>query len=274
VTISADTFTFVADLVRRRSAIELIVGKEYLVECRLLPLVRLAGLDGVDEYVDTLRKVGHSAECDRVVEALTTNETSWFRDVAPFRALTGHVIPALVANRPALASVRVWSAACSTGQEPYSIAMALLDAVPDLDVTITATDISQEVLTRARAGRYSQLEMNRGLPALDMARYFTRAGTRWDLSEQVRSMVTFSQHNLLNVPPPGGPFDVIFLRNVLIYFDLETRVKVLRSVRGVLAPDGFLMMGGVESMVGVADAWERVPVGRGCVYRINRTEAA
>jgi len=273
VTVSADTFTFVADLVRRRSAIELIAGKEYLVESRLLPLVHQAGLDGVDEYVDTLRTVGHSAEYDLVVEALTTNETSWFRDVSPFRALTGHVIPALVANRPALTSVRVWSAACSTGQEPYSIAMALLDAVPDLKVTITATDFSQEVLSRARAGRYSQLEMNRGLPASNIVRHFARAGTQWELSEQVRSMVTFSQHNLLDVPPPGGPFDVIFLRNVLIYFDLETKMKVLRSVRRVLAPDGFLMLGAVESMIGVADAWERVPVGRCCVFRIERAAA-
>jgi chemotaxis protein methyltransferase CheR len=146
VTVSAETFTFVADLVRRRSAIELMAGKEYLVESRLLPLVRLAGLDGVDEYVNTLRKVAHSAEHDRVVEALTTNETYWFRDVTPFQILTGHVVPALLADRPAPASVRVWSAACSTGQEPYSIAMALLDAFPDVSVTITATDISQEVL--------------------------------------------------------------------------------------------------------------------------------
>lgn len=266
MTLSSDTFTFVAELVRRHSAIQLGAGKEYLVESRLLPLVRQAGLAGVDEYVNTLRDIPHSADHDRVVDALTTNETSWFRDVAPFKALTGHVLPALIRNSPGLTSLRVWSAACSTGQEPYSIAMALLDAAPDLGVRITATDISQEVLTRGRAGRYSQLEINRGLPALTLVRHFTRAGTEWELSDQVRSMVTFSQHNLLHAPPPGGPFDIIFLRNVLIYFDLETRREVLQSVRRALLAGGFLLLGAVEATFGIDDSWEPVPVGRGFVY--------
>jgi chemotaxis protein methyltransferase CheR len=266
LTLSADTFTFVAELVRRRSAIQLGPGKEYLVESRLLPLAGQAGLAGVDEYVNTMRNVPHSADHDRVVEALTTNETSWFRDVAPFQALTGHVLPALGVNSPGLTSLRVWSAACSTGQEPYSIAMALLDVATDLAVKITATDISDQVLTRARAGRYSQLEINRGLPALTLVRHFTRAGTEWELSEQVRSMVTFSRHNLLHAPPPGGPFDVIFLRNVLIYFDLETRTDVLRSARRALRPGGFLLLGAVETTFGIDDSWETVPVGRGSVY--------
>ena len=271
MTVSADTFTYVADLVRRRSAIQLGAGKEYLVESRLLPLVRQAGLAGVDEYVKSLRNVPHSADHDRVVDALTTNETSWFRDVAPFQALTGHVLPALIQNSPGLTSLRVWSAACSTGQEPYSIAMALLAAAPDLRVKITATDISQEVLARGRAGRYSQLEINRGLPALTFVRHFTRAGTEWQLSDQVRSMVTFSQHNLLHTPPAGGPFDIIFLRNVLIYFDIQTRGEVLRSVRRALLPSGFLLLGAVEATFGIDDSWETVPVGRGSVYTPTAT---
>ena len=153
MTIAAGTFIFVADLVRRCSGIQLTADKGYLVEARLLPLAHQAGLAGVDEYVDTLHAVPHCAEHDRVVEALATNEISWFRDFTPFQTLTRHVVPALVRDRPALTSIRVWSAACSTGQEPYSIAMALLDAAPDLAVEITATDISQEVLTRGRPGR-------------------------------------------------------------------------------------------------------------------------
>jgi chemotaxis protein methyltransferase CheR len=266
VTISGGTFAFVADLVRRRTAIQLPSGKEYLVESRLLPLVRQAGLAGVDQYVDILCRVPHSAELGRVVEAMTTNETSWFRDFTAFQSLTGLVVPALRRDRPALTSLRVWSAACSTGQEPYSIVMALLEAAPDLAVEITATDISQEVLRRGRAGRYSQTEINRGLPAAMLVRHFARRGTEWEVSEQVRSGVTFILHNLLDIPPPG-PFDIIFLRNVLIYFDVETRREVLLRVRNVLRPGGFLLLGAAESTSGVEHAWERVPAERGFFYR-------
>jgi chemotaxis protein methyltransferase CheR len=203
--ISAGTFTFVADLVHRRSGIQLKVGKEYLVEDRLLPLARDAGLDGVDEYVHVLRNVPHRAEHDQVVEALTTNETSWFRDFTPFQTLTEHVLPVLVRERHTLTGLRVWSAGCATGQEPYSIVMALLQADPALPVEITATDISREALGRARAGRYNQVEVNRGLPVAMLVRHFVRVGTEWEVSEAVRSKVTFSRHNLLTLPPGGGP---------------------------------------------------------------------
>lgn len=274
MTLSADSFAFVADLVRRRSAIDLIAGKEYLVESRLGPLARQAGLTGVDEYVRGLRMVPYGVELDRVVEAMTTNETSWFRDVNPFRALTGQVVPALVADRPGLTSVRVWSAGCSTGQEPYSIAMAMLDAAPDLTVSIVATDISQEVLRRARAGLYSQYEINQGLPAAMLVRHFARVGTRWQLSQEVRSMVTFSQHNLLDSPRLGAPFDVIFLRNVLFYFDLESRAKVLHRMREAIRPGGFLLLGGVETPRGIDDSWERVPAQRCTFYRFGARRAA
>lgn len=274
MTISAGTFTFVADLVRRCSGVQLTADKEYLVEARLQPIVRQIGMAGVDEYVDTLRMVPHGAEHDRVVEALTTNETSWFRDFTTFQILIGHVVPALVQDTRAPGPLRVWSAGCSTGQEPYSIAMALLDAAPGRTVEITATDISQEALRRGRAGRYSQLEINRGLPAQMLVRYFTRAGTEWELSEDVRSKVTFSRHNLLGTPPQGGPFDIIFLRYVLIYFDPPTRREVLRRVRSVLAPGGFLLLGAAESIIGVGDGWDRVPVGRGHVYQVNARGAA
>lgn len=274
MTLAPDTFTFVADLVRRRSAIHLTAGKEYLVESRLLPLAHQAGIEGVDEYVNILRSAPQSPDHDRVVEALTTNETSWFRDVSPFHALTGHVVPALVRERPALTPVRLWSAACSTGQEPYSIAMSLLAAAPGLEVRITATDISEEVLSRGRTGRYTQLEINRGLPAAMLVRHFTRVGTAWELSAKLRSMVAFSRHNLLNTPPLGAPFDIVFLRNVLIYFDVETRREVLRRVRGAVRPGGFLLLGAVETTFGIDDMWERVPVDGGSVYRLKPWRAA
>jgi len=274
VTLSEDSFAFVADLVRRSASIELTAGKESLVEHRLQPLAHEAGVSGVEEYVRTLRMTSHRGEHDRVVEAMTTNETSWFRDITPFRALTGHILPALTAERPHLRSLRVWSAACSTGQEPYSIAMALLQAAPTVLVNITATDISQEVLRRGRAGRYSQLEMNHGLPALMLVQHFTRAGIEWELSQEIRSKVTFSQHNLLKAPPQGGPFDVIFLRNVLIYFDRETRGRVFRRMREVIRPGGFLLLGGAETPLGIDDAWERVHFERGSVYRFDPRRAA
>ncbi|MGV8967668.1 MAG: CheR family methyltransferase [Cellulomonas sp.] len=274
MTLATETFTFVADLVRKRSAIQLEPGKEYLVESRLLPLARHAGLSGVDEYVRGLRAIPRPIEYEKVVEALTTNETSWFRDASPFKALTDHVVPELIRERPILRNLKLWSAACSTGQEAYSIIMALRDSAPNLGVQITATDLSEQVLARARAGRYSQLEINRGLPAKMLVEHFTRVGIEWELSQQIRRSVTFSRHNLLHAPPAGGPFDIVFLRNVLIYFDLATKQEVLRRVQSVVRPGGYLLLGGAETTIGVDDAWERVPVGRSSVYRLNARRAA
>ena len=274
MTLAADTFTFFATLVHQRSAIRLEAGKEYLVESRLLPLAREAGLGGVDEYVRRLRIAPQHAVFERVVEALTTNETSWFRDATPFQALTRHVIPELIRARPGMASVRVWSAACSTGQEPFSIAMALEAEVPELGVQIIATDLSEEVLARCRSGRYSQLEVNRGLPVAMLVRHFTRVGIEWEVSQQIRKKVTFLKHNLLQAPPAGGLFDIVFLRNVLIYFDLSTKQEVLRRMQTVVRPGGFLLMGGAETTIGIDDSWERIPVGRSSVYRLNARRAA
>ncbi len=274
MTLAPDTFTFVADLVRQRSAIQLESGKEYLVESRLLPLAREAKVPTVDAYVRALRGVPRQHEYDRVVEALTTNETSWFRDITPFKALTDHVVPELLASRPGTSSLRVWSAACSTGQEAYTIGMSLLESAPHLRVQITATDLSEEVLAKGRSGRYSQLEVNRGLPAPMLVKHFTRTGTDWEISQRLRSMVTFSKHNLMHAPPAGGPFDIVFLRNVLIYFDLATKRDVLRRAQSVVRPGGFLFLGAAETTIGIDDGWERIPVGRSSVYRLTARRAA
>jgi chemotaxis protein methyltransferase CheR len=274
MSLAPDTFTFVADLVRQRSAIQLESGKEYLVESRLLPLARDAKLPSVDAYVRTLRAVPRQHEYERVVEALTTNETSWYRDVTPFTALTQHVVPEILASRPATPALRIWSAACSTGQEAYSIAMTLQDSAPQVGLRITATDLSEEVLARGRSGRYSQLEVNRGLPAPMLVKHFTRVGTEWEISQRLRSMVTFSKHNLMHAPPAGGPFDVVFLRNVLIYFDLATKREVLRRAQAVVRPGGYLFLGAAETTIGIDDGWERIPVGRSSVYRLTARRAA
>ena len=266
MSVSTQTFDYVADLVRTTSAIQLGPGKEYLVESRLAPLARARGLVGptaVDTYVREVRRGLDRGELTRVVEALTTNETSWFRDNAPFAALRSQVLPAVRGRHPG--PLRIWSAACSTGQEPYSIAMTLLDA-GEPHVSVLATDLSTPVLAQARAGEYSQLEMNRGMPAPVLVRHFTRAGAGWAVKEEVRRLVTFTQHNLLH-PPPTGPFDVVFLRNVLIYFDAATKRDILTRVRRAMRPGAFLILGAAESMVGIDDAWERVAVTGGSVYR-------
>lgn len=277
MSITAESFEYVADLVRRRSAIHLDRGKEYLVESRLLPLARAASAADVDAYVRALRSGRlDGGALDAVVEALTTNETSWFRDGAPFQALSEHVVPAVVAaagpaagERPPL---RVWSAACSSGQEPYSIAMQLLDA--PVDMQILATDLSETMIRRAREGRYSQLEINRGLPAAMLVRHFARRGSDWEVTPALRERITFLRHNLLDPAPAGGPFDVVFLRNVLIYFDLRTKRAVLDRVRRSMAPGGFLFLGAAETTIGIDDTWERVAVGRSSVYRAPARRAA
>ncbi|QDB78193.1 protein-glutamate O-methyltransferase CheR [Georgenia wutianyii] len=266
MSVSAQTFDYVADLVRTRSAIQLGPGKEYLVESRLAPLARERGMVGpaaVDAYVRDVRRGPDRGELTRVVEALTTNETSWFRDSAAFGALRTHLLPGLRAQRPG--PLRIWSAACSTGQEPYSIAMTLLEA-GETRFSVLATDLSTAVLAQATRGEYSQLEMNRGLPAPMLVRHFARAGAGWAVKDELRRRVGFAQHNLLQRPPPG-PFDVVFLRNVLIYFDTTTKRDIVARVRRAMRPGGFLILGAAESMVGIDDAWERVTVTGGPVYR-------
>jgi chemotaxis protein methyltransferase CheR len=267
MSLTRETFDFVADLVRRRSAIQLEPGKEYLVESRLLPLAREGGHSGVDAYVTSVRTGRREPDLVAVVEALTTNETSWFRDSTPFSALRTHILPALRAERPVLDRLRVWSAACSTGQEPYSIAMTLAEILgPSTRTEIVATDLSDQVLNQAKEGRYSQLEVNRGLPAPMLVRHFRRSGADWQIAEELRRTITFQRHNLLDAPPLG-PFDLVFLRNVLIYFDLATKRAILGRVHRVLRPGGFLVLGAAETTIGVDGDWERVPVARGSVYR-------
>lgn len=267
MSIAPDVFAYVADLVQRRAGIQLDTGKEYLVESRLQPLAQRAGHGRVEQYVRELRLTEAEADVRAVVEALTTNETSFFRDGAPFRALAEHVVPALRGEDGTLPRLRVWSAACSTGQEPYSIAMTLADAVPDTTVEIVATDINATVLDRASQGLYSRLETNRGLPASMLVRHFEADGTGWRVREHLRRQVTFLRHNLLDAPPFGGGFDVVFLRNVLIYFDLPVKQAVLDRVLTAMRPGGFLVLGAAETTIGLDDGWERVPVERGAVYR-------
>jgi chemotaxis protein methyltransferase CheR len=271
VTIAPESFAYVRDLVRRESAIVLETGKEYLVESRLTPLARAAGQTDVDAYVSCLKARLNPVATKQVVEALTTNETSWFRDGDPFSTLRTTVFPELAKVRPSR-QLRVWSAACSSGQEPYSVAITAQDtpAVAGFSLEVLATDLSEEMVARARSGTYSQLEVNRGLPATTLVKHFTRDGASWRIAPAIASAVTFRQLNLVRPFPPLGRFDVVFLRNVLIYFDVATKSDILRRVRQVMAPDGYLFLGAAEMTMGVDDAWERVPAGRSSVYRIKK----
>ena len=263
-------FAWVCQLVRRRSAIVLEPGKEYLVESRLLPVARTAGDATVGALVQRLRREPEGRLSDAVVEAMTTNETSFFRDQHPFDALSRHVLPDLIARRASERRLSIWCGAASAGQEPYTVAMLVREALaahPGFTASVLATDLSQQMLTRTRDGRYSQLEVNRGLPAGMLVRWFDKVGTQWQVKPELRAMVQTRLVNLAGPFPPLGRHDVVFLRNVLIYFDTATKRQVLERVRRVLRPDGYLFLGGAETTLTIDDAWERVVLDRATAYR-------
>jgi len=272
VSISRGSFAFVADLSRRETAMVYETGKEYLVEARLLPLAREAGCADVDAYVARLRS--DRSEQARALDALTINETSWFRDRAPFDAFVEVMLPDLLRRRSASRKLRIWSAACSSGQEAYSLAMLLEDHLPaDWNASILATDVSPTMVERVRSGRYSQVEIDRGLPADLRARHFTRDGTGWRVSGRLRSRV---EARSLNLAAPFGElssFDVVLLRNVLIYFDAQTRREVLRRMHDTLAPDGYLLLGAAETGLDMGGQWTRELAGRVQLHRPARTPA-
>jgi len=265
-------FTFISDMVRTRSAIVLEPGKEYLVEARLAPLLRELGLESIGALVTKLRQ-GNGGLAERVTEAMTTNETSFFRDVAPFQALRTSVVPTLLEARKVPRSLRIWCAASSSGQEPYSIAMTIDDAFPQLrdwNLQIVATDLSPAMVERGRSGVYKALEVNRGLPAPMLIKYFTKVGVDYELKPEIRSMVDFSELNLIGAWPAFPTFDIVFLRNVLIYFDVETKRTIFGRVKRLLASDGFLFLGAAETTMNIDDGFERLPFERAGCYR--RTE--
>ncbi|MGD0676458.1 MAG: protein-glutamate O-methyltransferase CheR, partial [Polyangiaceae bacterium] len=241
---------FIRELVYRRSAIVVDEGKEYLVESRLAPIARAEGFASIDDMVAALRTQPANALHSKVVEAMTTNETSFFRDIHPFDALKNEILPALRKARASSRKIRIWSAASSTGQEAYSIAMLVREHFPDLlswDIRIVGTDLSATMVSRAKQGLFNQIEVNRGLPAPLLVKYFERKGISWQIKPTVRDMFECKQMNLVE-PWPGMPIcDVIFLRNVLIYFDVPTKQSILARIRQVLAPDGYLFLGGAET---------------------------
>jgi chemotaxis protein methyltransferase CheR len=275
-TLPADDFSYLSQLMHERAAIVLEPGKEYLALSRLDPVAREMGVGSVAALVDVLRGEEASSQLhDQVIDALTTNETTFFRDFNPFESLRSDVLPEVLERNQRSRTLTIWSAGCSTGQEPYSIAMAIREHFPELltwQLTILGTDISASVLDRARHGRYGQLEVNRGLPANLLVRHFTRAGMEWEIEEPIRRMVRFQRHNLVDEWPVMPPFDLVFMRNVMIYFDVETKRQVLSRMLGQLAPRGYLLLGASETTFNISDDYDRHLVGRTAWYRPQRND--
>jgi chemotaxis protein methyltransferase CheR len=270
MSLSHGDFAFVSQLVRRETSIVLAPGKEYLVEARLVPVARQVGAASVTEFLADLQRRPNPAYQQKIIDALTTNETSWFRDREPFTALSDVVLPDLIPSRTATRKLRLWSAASSSGQEAYSLAITLQeDLPPGWSYEILGSDISTEMIKRAQLGEYSQVEVNRGLPAGQLVQYFERVGAHWRVTPTLRRNVTFRLMNLTAPLPPMPAFDVIFLRNVLIYFDVATKKTVLRNVARLLRPDGWLFLGAAETTIGIDNSYERVAAGRTSAYRIR-----
>ncbi len=265
-------FEFVSHFVRKRSAIVLEPEKTYLVESRLLPLARREGFASIDELVAKLRLSPIGGLHTKVVEAMTTNETSFFRDLQPFEALRKVLLPEFATKRAATRQLRIWCAASSTGQEPYSLAMLIREHLPQLaswDVKILATDLSTQVLEKARSGCFNQIEVNRGLPAAFLLKYFDRQGLTWQLKETIRQMIEFRPLNLIEAWPTLPPMDIVLIRNVLIYFDVQTKKDILGKIRRLLRPDGALLLGGAESTFNLDESYVRSEVEKTSIYRLR-----
>ncbi|HMA15579.1 MAG: CheR family methyltransferase [Bacteroidota bacterium] len=268
---NVNDFEFIAQLLYQRSGLVITQEKAYLLESRLNPVARKWDLDGIDQLIAALRSKKDERLAVDVTEAMTTNESFFFRDVRPFEQFKEIVLPHLLEARAARKQIRIWSAACSSGQEPYTLAMMLKDEAARLAgwrVEIVATDLSNEILKKAKDGLYSQFEVQRGLPITLLMKYFAQEGEKWRISEEIRRMVTYKTFNLLDNPSTLGQFDVVFCRNVLIYFDQATKGQVLGRIAQVMPSDGFLYLGGAETVLGISDAFEVVPGQRG-VYRLT-----
>ncbi len=265
--INPKNYKFLQEHVYSHSGIVLEEDKQYLFECRLAPIVRQLGLESIDDLCALIQLSRHPDVGQHVVEAMTTNETYFFRDPSQYDAIRTVLLPQLIEDRGETKTLRFWSAACSTGQEAYSLAMLLVDAgLSNWNIQILGTDFSSQVVERARSGQYQQIEVNRGLPATLLIKHFCRSGTDWHLSDQVRRMVSFETIDLRRSMGALGPFDLVFCRNVMIYFDANTKLNILREVHRTLFRGGWLLLGGAETAFGVEEYFEKLTVGNATVY--------
>ena len=264
----------ICDFVQKRSGIVLGASKSYLVESRLGSIAQDNGYESVDALARAISTVS-SAIGEAIIDAMTTNESFFFRDKTPFDLFENTILPAICAENAGAGRIRIWCAAASTGQEPYSLAMSLL-ANKRLwigrEVEIIATDIASTALERAKAGIYTQFEVQRGLPVQKLVEHFSQDGANWVISDEVKSMVKFKQLNLLKPLTGLGKLDLVFCRNVLIYFDVETKRKVLEAVHDVMRPKGFLVLGAAETMMGITKLFDRSEGRRGLYQPILEHE--
>ena len=267
-----EDFQFLSTLIKQRSGLVLTEDKSYLLESRLMPIARKRGLKGLEELVGQLRTSKDEMLMQDVTEAMTTNESFFFRDIKPFELFREQVMPQLLKNRADKKTFRVWCAAASSGQEPYSLAMTILEESQKLAgwrTEIIGTDISREILEKAKSGMYSQFEVQRGLPIQLLLKYFEKKDDMWQASSALRTMVQYRELNLLNDFSNLGKFDVVFCRNVLIYFDQETKAKVLDGISRLMPEDGILFLGGAETVLGISDKFKPVPGYRGVYCQAN-----
>jgi len=267
-------FDIIGAFVEKNSGIVLSKAKEYLVESRLKPIAEKYGFNGVDALARGLGTASPEIKL-AIVDAMTTNETFFFRDKTPFKLFEEIVLPQMSRARRKVGKIRIWCAAASTGQEPYSLAMVLLKNKhlwAGLKVEIIATDLSHNAIAKAKEGKYTQFEVQRGLPVDLLVAHFTQEGTHWVISDQVKQMVKFSKLNLMENYSSIGTVDVVYCRNVLIYFDADTKRKVLTSVRRTIRSDGYLVLGAADTVIGSNGEFERAEV-RGLYQPVEAKEA-
>ena len=262
-------YEYLSNFLLGTSGLALGTSKEYLIEARLIPLAQSLGLDGISELVEELKKGAELKVTSAVTEAMTTNETSFFRDKTPFEELKNHLIPKLMEARKTSKRLKIWCAAAATGQEPYTISMILDDSFPQLrgwSVEILATDLDQQALERSRSGIYTQFEVQRGLPIQMLMKYFEQIDTGWLIKEKMRNTIQWKQLNLLDNFNHLGKFDIIFCRNVLIYFQQETKKSVLDRFGTMIQNDGYLYLGAAETVLGITEAFDRIREYKSAVY--------
>ncbi len=266
-------FDYVRTLLRKQSGMVIEPGKEYLVKTRLTPIAKQAGCASLSNLITQLRGRAFDQLHMKVVEALMINETQFFRDTHPFTALESKILPELLRKRASVRQLKLWCAAASTGQEPYSVAMLLAESFPELaswDVQFIASDISEDAIERARQGEYRQLDVDRGLPAPMLVKYFCQHGSHWQITEQLRQRLEFRKINLVQQWPSLPPMDIVLMRNVLIYLDVDTKKAILAKLRQLLKPDGYLFLGSTETTINLDPSFEQVQIDRTVCYRLRR----